>query len=277
MAQALLAKASAANPAVQVTWRIKPRQARDLGRWASQEGRRPRMHWVTTPYCLLIAAHLAIGGCTPAGVVGGTGAGAVLGHALHCYGLGMVNNCPTPTPPEILAARNNDVETLRRLISEQPRIVTDAGRLDPILAAAAGSDALDVVRLLVPTYASVDRELSHPIGGTMLSQAVFFGGCNTVMQLLDWGAKLPSSDSLRHLVWSSTVRRKSDACLLAAKKIIGVGYQPSLRELNASLRIALGDGWEGKTISDQWNVPNYEMATYLRSLGAAYVPPQSHQ
>jgi len=234
------------------------------------------MYWVTRPPNLLIAAAFVMGGCAPAGVVGGAGAGAVLGHTLHCYGLGMVNNCPTPTPPEIVAARKNDAETLGRLISEQPRIVKDAGRLDPILAAAAGSDALDVVRLLVPTYAAVDRQLSEPTGGTMLNKAVLSGGCNTVVQLLDWGAKLPAFDSLRHLVYSSTIRRKSDACLIAAKKVISIGYQPSSRELSTSLGIALGDGWEGKTISDQWNVPNYEMASYLRSLGAVYVPPHSH-
>jgi len=235
------------------------------------------VHWVIKPTYSFFAVVFILAGCTPVGVVVGAGAGATLGHTLHCYGLGMVNNCPTPIPPETIAARTNDAEALRKLIAEQPRIVKDAGRLDPILAAAAGSDAIDVVRLLVPTYAAMDRELSHPTGGTMLSYAAFFGGCKTAVLLMDMGAKPPSSDPLRRLVWSSTIRRKSDACLLAAKKIIDIGYKPSSQELSVSLGIALGDGWEGKEISDQWNVPNYEMASYLRSLGAVYLPPASRK
>jgi hypothetical protein len=222
-------------------------------------------------WIIAIASYLAIAGCAPVAIVGG-GAAGVLGHTLHCYGLGMVNNCPKPLPPETTAARNNDVETLRGLFESNPSLYKDSKSLNDILYQALISGSLDVIRFLVPKYADTNGYSEPRSAYTLFGMAG--DKCQSLSLLLDMGA-VPKQQQMRtgyffRRVAQNAQGKNKEICLTTIKKIVAAGYAPTQEELDSAYKWAY-EGWSGgDAVSERTGERNIEMSDLLRSLGAQY-------
>lgn len=226
--------------------------------------------WVLKSAFMLLPMVIVLAGCVPVAVVGGV-AGGAFAYTLHCYGLGMVDNCPKEPPPEITAVHNNDVEALRALFEAKPSLYRNPERLNDILYRALSIGSLDVVRFLVPKYVDINGYSSRG-GSTLLEMAK--DNCKSASLLLDMGA-LPQQDNYRsggffRRVAQQAQGRNAPICLSTIKKIIAAGYVPTQKELDEAFKWAY-EGWTGgDSVNERTGNPNIEMSDYLRSIGARY-------
>lgn len=186
---------------------------------------------------LVVALSLAfatLSGCAPVVVVGGGayGVGVGIDQAMHC----LARDCTPPPPPEITAARANDLKKLKSLIAENERIARDP----KVLRAAIGSGSDDVIQFLVPSYIQVDPP--HPQQEEdSIGYALAGGHCNTADLLLRLGATNYGFYPLYAMVRANYHLEQGTACVDLAKKFLAQEARPSQREIDRALWLAAPD------------------------------------
>ena len=192
-------------------------------------------------FAILASATLLLSGCA-VGVIGTVAVGT---HLLADATYGCFNRAcgrPPEDPPHIAAAKKNNAEALRQMITEKPRLVAYSNRIDSLLDAAFSADSVDIVRVLVPKYADPNQEIKdprNPFSYSLLMSSIIRYGCRTPKLLLELGASpnFPSTYlPMRALATSGVAIEKSADCLVATKSLVAAGYVPSQKELDAALR-----------------------------------------